>query len=172
MLTQALAASREPLLLALQRGAVRRHGVGCHPGAGEEAGEEARAAHRRLRRGQRAPPDGQARDVQHGLVQARPPAAPTCPRASSAACHLSGGMPASWIKRAALCRLTCGLTVVPMSLICWLCRSWGVANRGASIRVGRSVPVSKCGYYEDRRCAACLRRHSGIRVWLPRVAAR
>lgn len=29
--------------------------------------------------------------------------------------------------------------------------SWGVANRGASVRVGRSVPVEKCGYYEDRR---------------------
>ena len=26
--------------------------------------------------------------------------------------------------------------------------SWGVANRGCSIRVGRSVPVDKCGYYE------------------------
>ena len=26
--------------------------------------------------------------------------------------------------------------------------SWGVANRGASIRVGRSVPVDKSGYYE------------------------
>lgn len=28
--------------------------------------------------------------------------------------------------------------------------SWGVANRGCSIRVGRMVPVEKCGYYEDR----------------------
>ena len=28
--------------------------------------------------------------------------------------------------------------------------SWGVANRGASIRVGRSVPVEKSGYYEVR----------------------
>jgi hypothetical protein len=26
--------------------------------------------------------------------------------------------------------------------------SWGVANRGCSIRVGRMVPVDKCGYYE------------------------
>lgn len=26
--------------------------------------------------------------------------------------------------------------------------SWGVANRGCSIRVGRMVPVEKCGYYE------------------------
>jgi len=34
--------------------------------------------------------------------------------------------------------------------------SWGVANRGASIRVGRSVPVDKCGYYEDRRPASNL----------------
>lgn len=34
--------------------------------------------------------------------------------------------------------------------------SWGVANRGASIRVGRSVPVEKCGYYEDRRPASNL----------------
>jgi glutamine synthetase len=29
--------------------------------------------------------------------------------------------------------------------------SWGVANRSCSIRVGRMVPVEKCGYYEDRR---------------------
>lgn len=34
--------------------------------------------------------------------------------------------------------------------------SWGVANRGASVRVGRSVPVDKCGYYEDRRPASNL----------------
>jgi hypothetical protein len=34
--------------------------------------------------------------------------------------------------------------------------SWGVANRGASIRVGRSVPVDQCGYYEDRRPASNL----------------
>ena len=34
--------------------------------------------------------------------------------------------------------------------------SWGVANRGASIRVGRSVPVDTCGYYEDRRPASNL----------------
>ncbi|CAL8462517.1 g2050 [Coccomyxa elongata] len=34
--------------------------------------------------------------------------------------------------------------------------SWGVANRGASIRVGRSVPVEKCGYYEDRRPSSNL----------------
>lgn len=34
--------------------------------------------------------------------------------------------------------------------------SWGVANRGASIRVGRTVPVDKCGYYEDRRPASNL----------------
>lgn len=34
--------------------------------------------------------------------------------------------------------------------------SWGVANRGASIRVGRTVPVEKCGYYEDRRPASNL----------------
>lgn len=33
---------------------------------------------------------------------------------------------------------------------------WGVANRGASIRVGRMVPVEKCGYYEDRRPASNL----------------
>eukprot|EP00210_Caulerpa_lentillifera_P001456 g1397.t1 len=33
---------------------------------------------------------------------------------------------------------------------------WGVANRGASIRVGRMVPVDKCGYYEDRRPASNL----------------
>lgn len=33
---------------------------------------------------------------------------------------------------------------------------WGVADRGASIRVGRMVPVEKCGYYEDRRPASNL----------------
>jgi len=33
---------------------------------------------------------------------------------------------------------------------------WGVANRGASIRVGRMVPVEKSGYYEDRRPASNL----------------
>jgi len=31
--------------------------------------------------------------------------------------------------------------------------SWGVANRGCSIRVGRLVPVEKCGYYEV--CGCC-----------------
>lgn len=35
-------------------------------------------------------------------------------------------------------------------------RSWGVANRGASVRVGRSVPVDKCGYFEDRRPSSNL----------------
>lgn len=34
--------------------------------------------------------------------------------------------------------------------------SWGVANRGVSIRVGRDVPVDKKGYYEDRRPASNL----------------
>jgi glutamine synthetase len=34
--------------------------------------------------------------------------------------------------------------------------SWGVANRGASIRVGRAVPNDKCGYYEDRRPSSNL----------------
>eukprot|EP00798_Chlamydomonas_sp_ICE-L_P028161 gene28161-31261_t len=33
---------------------------------------------------------------------------------------------------------------------------WGVANRACSIRVGRLVPVEKCGYYEDRRPASNL----------------
>eukprot|EP01026_Neomeris_dumetosa_P054271 TRINITY_DN4878_c0_g2_i1.p1 TRINITY_DN4878_c0_g2~~TRINITY_DN4878_c0_g2_i1.p1 ORF type:complete len:400 (-),score=77.26 TRINITY_DN4878_c0_g2_i1:265-1464(-) len=33
---------------------------------------------------------------------------------------------------------------------------WGVADRGASVRVGRMVPVQKCGYYEDRRPASNL----------------
>ena len=42
-----------------------------------------------------------------------------------------------------------------LSLCWWMC-SWGVANRGASIRVGRSVPVEKCGYYEDRRPSSNL----------------
>ena len=32
--------------------------------------------------------------------------------------------------------------------------SWGVANRGSSIRVPRQVPIDKCGYYEDRRPAS------------------
>jgi glutamine synthetase len=31
---------------------------------------------------------------------------------------------------------------------------WGVADRGASVRVGRSVPLEDCGYYEDRRPAS------------------
>ena len=31
---------------------------------------------------------------------------------------------------------------------------WGVANRGASIRVGRDVEREGCGYFEDRRPAA------------------
>lgn len=34
--------------------------------------------------------------------------------------------------------------------------SWGVANRGCSIRVGRMVPYDTCGYYEDRRPASNL----------------
>ena len=34
--------------------------------------------------------------------------------------------------------------------------SWGVANRGCSIRVGRSVPVEGKGYYEDRRPSSNL----------------
>ena len=34
--------------------------------------------------------------------------------------------------------------------------SWGVANRGCSIRVGRTVPVDKCGYYVDRRPSSNL----------------
>ncbi len=29
--------------------------------------------------------------------------------------------------------------------------SWGVANRGTSVRVGRDVEKNKCGYFEDRR---------------------
>lgn len=32
--------------------------------------------------------------------------------------------------------------------------SYGVANRGCSIRVPRMVPVQDCGYYEDRRPAS------------------
>lgn len=28
--------------------------------------------------------------------------------------------------------------------------SWGVANRGCSIRVGRMVPVEKCGEWAGR----------------------
>ena len=34
--------------------------------------------------------------------------------------------------------------------------SWGVANRGCSIRIPRMVPVDKCGYMEDRRPASNL----------------
>ncbi len=34
--------------------------------------------------------------------------------------------------------------------------SWGVANRGCSIRVGRMIPIENCGYYEDRRPASNL----------------
>ena len=33
---------------------------------------------------------------------------------------------------------------------------WCVADRSASIRVGRMVPIEKCGYYEDRRPASNL----------------
>ena len=32
--------------------------------------------------------------------------------------------------------------------------SWGVANRGASIRVGRETEKNGCGYLEDRRPAS------------------
>ena len=46
----------------------------------------------------------------------------------------------------------CALTSFDSDSAC----SWGVANRGASIRVGRSVPVDKCGYYEDRRPSSNL----------------
>lgn len=42
--------------------------------------------------------------------------------------------------------------LLSLTLLC----SWGVANRGCSIRVGRLVPVEKCGYYEDRRPASNL----------------
>jgi len=34
--------------------------------------------------------------------------------------------------------------------------SWGVANRGCSIRIGRMAAYDKCGYYEDRRPASNL----------------
>lgn len=46
--------------------------------------------------------------------------------------------------------------ILPMLNLMPLRCSWGVANRGASIRVGRSVPVEKCGYYEDRRPSSNL----------------
>jgi len=42
--------------------------------------------------------------------------------------------------------------------------SWGVANRGCSIRVGRMVPVEKCGYYEDRRPASNLDPYTVTRL--------
>lgn len=42
--------------------------------------------------------------------------------------------------------------------------SWGVANRGCSIRVGRMVPVDKCGYYEDRRPASNLDPYTVCRL--------
>ena len=43
--------------------------------------------------------------------------------------------------------------------------AWGVANRGCSIRVGRMVPIEKCGYYEDRRPASNLVSHSTPWTW-------
>lgn len=42
--------------------------------------------------------------------------------------------------------------------------SWGVANRGCSVRVGRMVPVEKCGYYEDRRPASNLDPYTVTRL--------
>jgi hypothetical protein len=47
--------------------------------------------------------------------------------------------------------------------------SWGVANRGCSIRVGRMVPVDKCGYYEDRRPASNLDPYVVTRLLVSRV---
>lgn len=43
--------------------------------------------------------------------------------------------------------------------------SWGVANRGASIRVGRTVPVDKCGYYEVRSRSNWLGNCYGMMVY-------
>lgn len=42
--------------------------------------------------------------------------------------------------------------------------SFGVANRGCSIRIGRMVPVEKCGYYEDRRPASNLDPYTVTRL--------
>lgn len=42
--------------------------------------------------------------------------------------------------------------------------SYGVANRGCSIRIGRMVPVEKCGYYEDRRPASNLDPYTVTRL--------
>lgn len=49
--------------------------------------------------------------------------------------------------------------------------SWGVANRSASIRVGRSVPVDKCGYYEDRRPASNLDPYIVCRMFVETTLA-
>lgn len=52
------------------------------------------------------------------------------------------------------CNASLDLYANHIALLMFVCAhssSWGVANRGASVRVGRSVPVEKCGYYEDRR---------------------
>jgi hypothetical protein len=43
---------------------------------------------------------------------------------------------------------------------------WGVADRGKSIRVGRMVPVEKCGYYEVRRGGAEGGRERGVAAFL------
>jgi hypothetical protein len=43
--------------------------------------------------------------------------------------------------------------------------SWGVANRGCSIRVGRMVPVDKCGYYEGESLCQTGGRSAGGGLW-------
>ena len=53
--------------------------VGCNPGADCQAGEAPCGAHRQLRRGERAAPDRQARDVLHARLQVLPPPPSTRP---------------------------------------------------------------------------------------------
>merc|ERR1719433_690562 len=46
-------------------------------------------------------------------------------------------------------RLTGAHETAPIDKFCY-----GVANRGASIRIPRSAEAEKCGYFEDRRPAS------------------
>jgi hypothetical protein len=43
---------------------------------------------------------------------------------------------------------------MPTLLLCCLVRVQGVANRGASVRVGRETEQNGKGYFEDRRPAS------------------
>lgn len=54
--------------------------------------------------------------------------------------------------------------------------SWGVANRGASVRVGRQVEAEGKGYFEDRRPSSNMDPYVVtsmiVKVRLPNVAIR